>query len=163
MSIIDIEAVLPHRYPFVMVDTVIKFEKNKHLYAYKNISRNEPCLQGHFPNQAIFPGVLIIEALAQASGILLFTCDHKEEYPLYYLAGTEKTRFKRKVVPGDQLLLEVKLLSLRNNFAKVSSKASVAGDLVCSTDILLMCEAPSKEKKINHPTICDVKAEFVFS
>jgi len=139
MEVIDIWKLLPHRYPFLLVDRVISFEADNKISAIKNITINEPIFTGHFPGAPVFPGVLIIEALAQAAGILAFKSRDrslKDGY-IYYLAGTDKTKFKRSVIPGDQVRLEVEIINLRNHWMKASGKAWVDNKLVCST--LLTC------------------------
>lgn len=151
MSIIDIESVLPHRYPFLMVDSVTGYEKNCSLRALKNISKNEPALQGHFPGRAVFPGVLIIEALAQAAGILWAksNCEVMQSKTNCYLAGTDKTKFKRKVIPGDQLYLDIKVVCLKRQIMKADAIASVNGDIACSTTISLFVECTEQERRNN--------------
>ena len=139
MEVTDIWKVLPHRYPFLMVDRVISIEAGKKITAIKNVTINEPVFSGHFPDIPVFPGVLIIEALAQAAGILALTSRDRslEDGYIYYLAGTDKTKFKRSVVPGDQIRLEVEVTNIRNHWMKASGKAWVDDALVCST--LLTC------------------------
>ena len=115
MEVTDIMQYLPHRYPFLFLDRVIEFEADKRIVAIKNVTINEPFFEGHFPVTPVFPGVLIVEALAQASGVLAFRSRDRtpEDGYIYYLAGTDKTKFKRSVVPGDQLRLEVEIINLR--------------------------------------------------
>jgi len=135
MDVIEIRKYLPHRYPFLLIDRVIEFEANKRIVAIKNVTINEPMFAGHFPETPVFPGVYIIEAMAQASGILAFKCRNRtlEDGYIYYLAGTDKTKFKRSVIPGDQLRLEVEIVNLRNHWMKAVGKAYVGDDLVCSS------------------------------
>jgi 3-hydroxyacyl-[acyl-carrier-protein] dehydratase len=149
MTVVDVEKALPHRYPFLMVDSVIKYKRNEQLSACKNISRNEPNLQGHFPGSPLFPGVLIVEALAQAAGVLLSeSCsEQKIDNPMYYLVGSDKTRFKRKVLPGDQLLLEVDIISNKKHLIKIKGTASVEGELACSTILSLFREEREIEQE----------------
>ncbi|HIG62587.1 MAG TPA: 3-hydroxyacyl-ACP dehydratase FabZ [Gammaproteobacteria bacterium] len=139
MEVTDIWKLLPHRYPFLLVDRVISFEADNKISAIKNITINEPVFTGHFPDTPVFPGVLIVEALAQAAGILAFKSRDRslEDGYIYYLAGTDKTKFKRSVIPGDQVRLEVEIIKLRNHWMKASGKAWVDNKLVCST--LLTC------------------------
>lgn len=139
MEVTEIWNYLPHRYPFLLVDRVVEFEADKRIVAIKNVTINEPHFTGHFPVTPVFPGVLIVEALAQASGILAFKSRNRtlDDGYIYYLAGTDKTKFKRSVVPGDQLRLEVDIVNLRNHWMKASGKAFVDDDLVCSS--LLTC------------------------
>ena len=137
MDVTEIQKYLPHRYPFLLVDRVLELEPEKRILAIKNITINEAIFQGHFPVTPAFPGVLIVEALAQASGILAFKSLERspEDGYIYYLAGTDKTKFKRSVVPGDQLKLEVEILNLRNHWMKVTGKAFVSNELVCSSQL----------------------------
>lgn len=139
MEVTDIWNLLPHRYPFLLVDRVLEFEADKRIVAIKNITINEPQFTGHFPNSPVFPGVMIVEALAQVSGILAFKSRNRtlDDGYIYYLAGTDKTKFKHSVVPGDQLRLEVEIVNLRNHWLKASGKAYVGDKLACST--LLTC------------------------
>ena len=139
MEVTDIWNLLPHRYPFLLVDRVLEFEADKRIVAIKNVTINEPQFTGHFPNSPVFPGVMIVEALAQVSGILAFKSRNRtlDDGYIYYLAGTDKTKFKHSVVPGDQLRLEVEIVNLRNHWLKASGKAYVGDKLACST--LLTC------------------------
>ena len=139
MEVTDIWNLLPHRYPFLLVDRVLEFEADKRIVAIKNVTINEPQFTGHFPNSPVFPGVMIVEALAQVSGILAFKSRNRtlDDGYIYYLAGTDKTKFKHSVVPGDQLRLEVEIVNLRNHWLKASGRAYVGDKLACST--LLTC------------------------
>ncbi|MCB1644501.1 MAG: 3-hydroxyacyl-ACP dehydratase FabZ [Pseudomonadales bacterium] len=139
MEVTEIWQYLPHRFPFLLVDRVLEFEADKRIVAIKNVTINEPQFTGHFPNTPVFPGVMIVEALAQASGILAFKSRNRtlDDGYIYYLAGTDKTKFKRSVVPGDQLRLEVEIVNLRSHWMKASGKAYVGDNLVCSS--LLTC------------------------
>ena len=141
---LDVEKImdlLPHRYPFLMVDRVLDYsitEEHKTLKALKNITFNEPFFQGHFPGKPILPGVLILEAMAQATGILAFTMVGKpNDGELYYFAAIDHARFKRPVVPGDQLVLDVEYFKEKRGIASFSGVASVDGKVVCTAD--LMC------------------------
>ena len=139
MEVTEIKNLLPHRYPFLMLDRVVEYEANKRIVCIKNVTINEPVFDGHFPGIHVFPGVLIVEALAQASGVLAFRSRNRtlDDGYIYYPAGTDKTKFKRSVVPGDQLRLEVEIVNLRQHWMKASGKAFVENDLVCSS--LLTC------------------------
>jgi 3-hydroxyacyl-[acyl-carrier-protein] dehydratase len=139
MEVTEIQNYLPHRYPFLLVDRVLELEPDKRIVAIKNVTINEPMFTGHFPVKPIFPGVLIVEALAQASGLLAFKSREKNPSDgyVYYLAGTDKTKFKRSVIPGDQLRLEVEIINLRKHWMKSSGKAYVGDQVVCSS--LLTC------------------------
>lgn len=130
---------LPHRYPFLMVDRVTDFEENKSLKAYKNVTFNEPIFTGHFPQSPIFPGVLILEALAQASALLAFKSmgGYPSEKTLYLLVGIDNARFKRQVIPGDRLDFEVTLTKSRRGISRFDAAARVDGELACSSEILI--------------------------
>lgn len=141
LNIKEIMDLLPHRYPFLLVDRVVDYtytEEKKVLKAIKNVSINEPFFQGHFPGKPVMPGVLILEALAQATGILSFKVIGKpKDDELYYFAAIDNARFKRPVFPGDQLVLDVELLREVKGIAKFTGVASVDGKVVCSAE--LMC------------------------
>ncbi|ASJ75157.1 3-hydroxyacyl-ACP dehydratase FabZ [Granulosicoccus antarcticus] len=130
---------LPHRYPFLMVDRVTDFEANKSLKALKNVTYNEPIFTGHFPQSPIFPGVLILEALAQASALLAFKSmgGYPSEKTLYLLVGIDKARFKHQVIPGDQLTFEVTVLKEKRGIWKFEAKAHVGDVLACSAEVLI--------------------------
>ena len=138
IDIQEIQQLIPHRYPMLLVDRVLDFEAGKSLHAIKNVSFNEPVFQGHFPDYAIFPGVMILEALAQATGILGFkTVEGREEKEMYLFASIDNARFKKPVVPGDTMHLHVEFLKERRNMWKFHGEARVDGEVVCSAD--LMC------------------------
>ena len=142
MTVFDIQQIqklLPHRYPFLLVDRVVEFVKGERILAYKNVSFNEPYFTGHFPQKPIMPGVLILEALAQAAGILAFgTLDvQAEDDSVYYLLGVDGARFKRPVEPGDQLLLDVRLSRHMRNIYKFQAVARVGDEVVAEAE--LMC------------------------
>ncbi len=144
MESFDIHEVLkylPHRYPFLLIDRVLSYEAGKSLVGLKNVTFNEPFFQGHFPQHPIMPGVLILEALAQASGILAFrTTDTKpSDGTLYYFVGIDKARFKQPVMPGDQLKLEVEVIRAIHSVWKFHAVAKVDGEVVASAE--LMCAA----------------------
>jgi len=127
---------LPHRYPFLLIDKVIDYEIGKKLHAVKNVTINEPFFQGHFPTKPIMPGVLILEAMAQATGVLGFKTIEKTDDTLYYFAAIDNARFKQPVVPGDVLDIHVEYLKERRGIGKFSCQAYVEGKLVCSADIM---------------------------
>jgi 3-hydroxyacyl-[acyl-carrier-protein] dehydratase len=138
MDVKEIREYLPHRYPFLLVDRVTELNLGESIVAYKNVSINEPFFNGHFPDHPVMPGVLIVEALAQAAGILGFkTMDKKpQDGSIYYFVGADHFRFKRPVVPGDQLQLEASIVSERRGIWKFACKATVNGELVSSGTIL---------------------------
>ena len=138
IDIHEIQKLLPHRYPLLLIDRVIELTPGEHLVGIKNITFNEPQFTGHFPQRVIMPGVLILESLAQATGLLAFKTanDLNSDEELYYLAGIDNARFKRPVEPGDQLRLDVKLVKQKRNLWKFFGEASVDGELVVSADIM---------------------------
>ncbi|WP_342243137.1 3-hydroxyacyl-ACP dehydratase FabZ [Pseudomonas sp. OTU5201] len=139
MDINEIREYLPHRYPFLLVDRVVELDvEGKRIRAYKNVSINEPFFNGHFPQHPIMPGVLIIEAMAQAAGILGFKMlDVKPaDGTLYYFVGSDKLRFRQPVLPGDQLILSAQFLSVKRGIWKFDCHASVDGKDVCSAEII---------------------------
>lgn len=138
LDINEIREYLPHRYPFLLVDRVVELVPGESIVAFKNMSINEVLFQGHFPDQPVFPGVLIIEAMAQAAGILGFkTMDKKpEDGSMYYFVGVDKVRFRRPVVPGDRLDLKAAIISERRGIWKFECRAEVEGELVCEATIL---------------------------
>jgi len=138
MDVKEIRQYLPHRYPFLLVDRVVELNLNESIVAYKNVTVNEPFFNGHFPEDLVMPGVLIIEAMAQAAGILGFkTMDKKPaDGSMYYFVGSDKTRFKRPVVPGDRVQLEAKIVTEKRGIWKFECKATVEGELVCSSTIM---------------------------
>ena len=136
LDILQIQAFLPHRYPFLLVDKVIECEPGIRLLGVKNVTYNDPFFQGHFPQKPIMPGVLILESLAQATGLLASeTAGDELEGMIYYLVGIDKAKFKRPVVPGDQLMLEAKFLKSRRNIWAFECRAEVDGDFVASAEI----------------------------
>lgn len=139
MDINEIREYLPHRYPFLLVDRVVDLDvEGKRIRAYKNVSINEPFFNGHFPQHPIMPGVLIIEAMAQAAGILGFKMlDVKPaDGTLYYFVGSDKLRFRQPVLPGDQLILSAQFISVKRGIWKFDCHASVDGKEVCSAEII---------------------------
>jgi 3-hydroxyacyl-[acyl-carrier-protein] dehydratase len=139
MDVREIREYLPHRYPFLLVDRVMELTEGESIVAYKNISINEPIFTGHFPEIPVFPGVLIIEAMAQAAGILGFKTMGKkpQDGSIYYFVGADDVRFKRPVVPGDQLRLEAKILSEKRGIWKFECRALVDG--VLASEAVILC------------------------
>lgn len=136
ITIEDILRFLPHRYPFLLVDRVLEVNPGKSAVAIKNVTCNEAFFQGHFPEIRIMPGVLIVEALAQAGGILLYNSIPEPERKLIVLSKIQSAKFRRIVIPGDQLKLEVELVKLRAKVCHVRGKASVEGDIVADGEII---------------------------
>ena len=138
----EIKNILPHRYPFLMVDRVLEVKKGKYCKALKNTTGNEELFQGHFPSQAIFPGVIIIEALAQTAGIVINSLkDDTSSSEIVFFAGIDKAKFRIPVVPGDQIVLETFLINQRRNFWVFDGKANVDQKLVAQAEIKLMIQS----------------------
>jgi len=138
-SLEEIKRILPHRYPLLLLDRVKEVREGEYCLALKNISGNEEVFQGHFPQQAIFPGVMIIEALAQTAGIVINSIKSEStEGSVVFFAGINKAKFRIPVVPGDQLILEANLINKRRNFWVFEGNASVDGKLVAQAEIKLM-------------------------
>src|SRR3954447_26118410 len=138
MSILDIQAIekiLPHRYPFLLVDRIIELEDMR-VVGLKNVTMNEPHFTGHFPNQPVMPGVLIIEAMAQTAGVLVLSRMQKRDSKLVFLATIEQAKFRRPVVPGDQLRIEVKFLKLKPSVAKMQCEATDDGAKVAEAELV---------------------------
>jgi|SRR6056297_167319 len=132
----EILEVLPHRYPMLLVDKIVEIEPKEKIVAVKNVTFNENFFQGHYPEKPIMPGVLIIEAMAQASGCLLLKSIEKEEKEMYYFAGIDKAKFRKTVIPGDQIKLKCEVLKFKKRVAKVKGEAYVGDDLVAESRLL---------------------------
>ena len=135
LNVEEILQYLPHRYPFMLVDRVLEYEDGKSLLAMKNITYNEPFFAGHFPVKPVMPGVLVVESLAQAAGLLVFLITDSKE--LFYFAGIDNARFKRVVEPGDQLLLHVNVERQKKDVWKFNTKATVDGDIACAANLMI--------------------------
>ena len=131
----DILNILPHRHPFLLVDRIVECNDKDWIVGIKNVAANEPCFQGHFPGMPVFPGVLLLEAMAQTGGILLNKLLGSEGKVSFYL-GVDKAKFRRMVVPGDQLRIEIKLLKMRLGMARVAGRALVEGEVACQAEML---------------------------
>ena len=127
---------LPHRYPFLLVDRVLELEKGKSIVAIKNVTINEPYFQGHFPILRIMPGVLVVEALAQAGGILLYNSIPNPEEKIVFLSKIDNLKFRKPVIPGDQIRLEVEIVKLKSRVCHIKGKAIVNQDVVTEGDIM---------------------------
>ena len=137
LNIDEILKYLPHRYPFMLIDRVLDYTPGEELTGIKNVTFNEPHFTGHFPQKPVMPGVLIVEALAQAACVLAFvTSKTSPEDETYFLAGVDKAKFKRIVEPGDQLKLHVKVLRNKSGVIKIAGEATVDGELACTAEIL---------------------------
>jgi beta-hydroxyacyl-ACP dehydratase FabZ len=136
MEIREIMGRIPHRYPFLLVDRVLEIEPGKRIVAIKNVTMNEPFFQGHFPGAPVMPGVLIIEALAQAGAVLLLSDIPDRASKLVYFTGIDEARFRRPVVPGDQVRLSMEVLKLRARTCKMRGRAEVDGELAAEAEIM---------------------------
>jgi 3-hydroxyacyl-[acyl-carrier-protein] dehydratase len=131
----EILGFLPHRYPFLLIDRVIEFEPTKRLVAIKNVTINEPFFQGHFPGFPIMPGVLVVEAMAQAGGMIMMAEIPDREKKLVVFTGIERAKFRRPVTPGDQVRIEVEVLSFRPRAGRILGRATVDGKLACEATL----------------------------
>jgi 3-hydroxyacyl-[acyl-carrier-protein] dehydratase len=145
-DVVEIQKYLPHRYPFLLVDRILEIERKKRIVGVKNVTINEWYFQGHFPGQPVMPGVLIIEAVAQLGGFLLLQEVPDREKKLLYFVAVDGARFRRPVVPGDQLRLEATVLSWRGDFCKLDGKATVNGQLVAEGTV--MCKMVDREPPV---------------
>lgn len=137
IDIKEIMSFLPHRYPFLLIDRVVEFEAGVRLKAIKNVTINEPFFSGHFQHYPVMPGVLLVEALAQAAGILsIRSRDKRLDNEMYFLAGIDNARFKRQVIPGDQLELHVEEVSCKRGVAKYLARGLVSGLIACQAEIM---------------------------
>ncbi len=138
MDSVEIQSILPHRYPFLLVDRISELDPDRRIVGFKNVTINEPFFQGHFPGRPVMPGVLILEALAQVGGVLAFKSLGSVGRPLVYLTGVDAAKFRKPVVPGDKLRLEVTVVKKRPPFWKMQGKAFVESELVCEADVTAM-------------------------
>jgi 3-hydroxyacyl-[acyl-carrier-protein] dehydratase len=134
-NIQEILGLLPHRYPFLLIDRIVEFERGKRLVAIKNVTFNEPFFQGHFPGYPIMPGVLVVEAMAQAGAIIMMAEMPNPETKLVFFTGIERAKFRRPITPGDQLRIEIEVLSFRTRAGRMGAKAWVDGKLSCEATL----------------------------
>ena len=134
----EIQALLPHRYPFLLVDRVLELDPDRRIVGIKNVTVNEPFFQGHFPGRPVMPGVLILEAMAQVGGLLAFKSLGAAVRPVVYLTGVDGAKFRKPVVPGDRLRFEIDVLKKRSPFWKMAGKAYVETELVCEAEVTAM-------------------------
>jgi 3-hydroxyacyl-[acyl-carrier-protein] dehydratase len=144
MDINEIMAILPHRYPFLLIDRVLEITPKQRVVAIKNVTINEPFFQGHFPGYPIMPGVLIVEAMAQAGGALLLTEVPDRENKLMVFTGIEEAKFRRPATPGDQIRFEVDVLLWRSRGVKMQGKAFIDGKLAC--EAIIMCQLVPRQR-----------------
>ena len=145
LDVNQIMALLPHRYPFLLIDRIVEFARRERIVAIKNVTLNEGFFQGHFPGYPIMPGVLIVEALAQAGGVLMLNETPDRENKLLFFTGIEDAKFRRAVVPGDQVRLEVDVLQYSRRGGRMQGRAMVDGKLVC--EAIIKCQVVPKQRK----------------
>jgi len=136
LNIQQILGMLPHRYPFLLIDRVLEYKEGKSLVAIKNVTYNEPFFQGHFPGLKVMPGVLLVEAVAQAGGILIYISIPDPEKKLVFLSKIDNTKFRKPVIPGDQVRLEVEILKMKSRVCHVRGRALVDGDVVVEGEVM---------------------------
>jgi beta-hydroxyacyl-ACP dehydratase FabZ len=143
LTINEIMKILPHRYPMLLVDRIVEIDAGKRIVGIKNVSANEQFFQGHFPGAPVMPGVLIVEAMAQCAAVLILRDIPNREEKLFLFGGVDKARFRKPVIPGDQVRLECEILQRRSNSVKIHGTATVAGELVAEAEMLsVMVERP---------------------
>ena len=152
LDIVEIQQILPHRYPFLLIDRVIDLEPRKRIVAIKNVTVNEPFFMGHFPEYPIMPGVLIVEAIAQSGGALLLTEIPDRDNKLMVFTGIERAKFRKPVVPGDQLRIEVDVIVWRTTAVKMQGRAFVDGKLAC--EAIVTCQLVNRTSE-NEPAVKD--------
>ena len=138
LEVTDIMSILPHRYPFLFIDRIIEVERKKRIVAIKNVTINEPFFQGHFPGYPIMPGALVVESIAQAGGTLLLPEVPDRENKLMVFTSIERAKFRRPVLPGDQLRIEINVLNWRSRAVKMEGRVTIQGQLAC--EAIVMCQ-----------------------
>jgi beta-hydroxyacyl-ACP dehydratase FabZ len=161
LDITQIQAILPHRYPFLLVDRILEYEAGKRVVGIKNVTLNEPFFVGHFPGAPVMPGVLIVEAMAQTAGVLMLASIPDREQKLVFFTGIDGAKFRRPVVPGDQLRLELTVLRLRPRYIRLRGEAFVDGNLVAEAQIassLVDRDIVEKSQQLNQAAFTPVEA-----
>lgn len=159
LDIVDIMAILPHRFPFLLIDRLMEIERKKRIVALKNVTINEPFFAGHFPSFPIMPGVLIVESIAQAGGALLLTEIPDRENKLMVFTGIDRAKFRRPVVPGDQLRIEVNVINWRPRAVRMDGRVTVEGKLVCEARVMCQLVPRNPEASVPEPAAEAVSAE----
>ena len=155
----EILEILPHRYPFLLIDRIVEFEPKKRAVAIKNVTFNEPFFQGHFPGYPIMPGVLVVEAMAQAGGIIMMAEIPDREKKLVVFTSIDSVKFRRPVTPGDQLRLEVDVLSFKTRAGRIKGKAYVDGKLACEATLTCMVVPRAREPRVETPVAAPEPAQ----
>jgi 3-hydroxyacyl-[acyl-carrier-protein] dehydratase len=145
LGILEIQELLPHRYPFLLVDRILEIQEATRIVAIKNVTANEQFFQGHFPGHPIMPGVLLLEVMAQVGGVLARKTSTENGRPTVFLTGIEKAKFRRPVVPGDQLRVELEVIRRKDPFWKMAGKILVEGSLVCEAEMTAMVKVEASE------------------
>jgi 3-hydroxyacyl-[acyl-carrier-protein] dehydratase len=158
-NIQEILEFLPHRYPFLLIDRIVEFEPAKRLVAIKNVTINEPFFQGHFPGYPIMPGVLVVEAMAQAGGIIMMHELADRSQRLVVFTGIERAKFRRPVTPGDQLRIEVDVLAFRSRAGRIAGRATVDGNLACEATLTCQVVARAHERRAHGGAAAEAGAE----
>ncbi|MBW4027912.1 3-hydroxyacyl-ACP dehydratase FabZ [Acidipila rosea] len=159
LDINDLMAILPHRYPFLLIDRVVEVERRKRIVAIKNVTINEPFFQGHFPGYPIMPGVLMVESIAQAGGALLLTEIPDREDKLMVFTGIERAKFRRPVTPGDQLRIEITVLNWKSRAVRMEGRVTVEGKLVC--EAIVMCQLVPRRREAAPAEVAEPAAAVV--
>jgi 3-hydroxyacyl-[acyl-carrier-protein] dehydratase len=159
LDINEIMSILPHRYPFLLIDRIVEVERKKRIVALKNVTINEGFFQGHFPDFPIMPGALVIESIAQAGGTLLLPEIPDRESKLMVFTGIERAKFRRPVVPGDQLRIEINVINWRTRAVKMEGRVTVEGQLAC--EAIVMCQLVPRRRETPITATADASAELV--
>lgn len=159
LEITDIMSILPHRYPFLLIDRIIEVERKKRIVAIKNVTMNEPYFQGHFPDYPIMPGALVVEAIAQAGGALLLPEVPDRHNKLMVFTGIERAKFRRPVIPGDQLRIDISVLNWKSRAVRMEGRVTVDGKLAC--EAIVMCQLVPRRSGMVEPIPAETTPELV--